>query len=1319
MRMSYAGKSTTLTFLILILCVLTWDTAAQKPAKNPKLKNGSSFSGELAKDQTNSYRIKLHRDEFLSLSIIQRRGDIIASLVDESGQSVIEVDDRRKDDQEPEQLSFIAELNGDYRLNVRSSGKSEETAVFELAVTGLRKATEKDKMCVSAEQAMRSARALASGKEPEKLKQAVERYQATLSSWQKLGDKRREADAQRGMGRALNSLGEYDRAMEAFNKALALRRELSDRRGEARLLADIGDVHESKKQFREAVESFKQSLPLLREAGLKRDEAVTLTNIGADYHLMREYKLALDFFAQAVTVWKTTDSRSEEAGAHVRAGRTHESLNSFDKAIESYQLAFALYQAAADQAGEASMRYDLGIAYRQTGRNKEALESLEQALRIWQTLEKKNEQASTHNYLGMVNRTLGENQKAIDHYTQAISLSRELKNPRLEATVLNNMALINFALGDYRRALDTLAEVLPLRRANKDRAGEASTLTNLGAINANLGQNEQALDFYSQALPIWREENRKGEEAIVTHNIGETYDRLGEKQKALDQFTRALALIKPIGAKQLEGQTTTSMATLYFSLGEYQRAKELYLASLDVHRATGNKTDETLTLNQLGYLHYEIDENETALKYLEAAMVLWKQIGDVRGEAVSLNTIANVHRSLGESEKSIGFADQAISLHQKVGNRGGEAEALIIIGQIAGASGERGKAIDALTRAIELSRAVSDPSLESKARYEIARVELESGNLTESRGQIEETLRIVETLRTKVASQELRSSYFATVQKYYDLYIDLLMQMHERDAGKGFDGEALQASERARARSLIEMLTEANARIREGVAPQLLDRERLLQQQLNEKADSLARLYTGNFTAEQVNELKSAIDSLTSEFQEVRSQIRLSSPRYAALTQPSPLTLDQIQNRILDDETVLLEYALGEKRSFLWMVSRQGMSSHALPDRSTIEALARQTHQLFSKPNSIAAPPSSQRRLKYIPGAEPDPQAAARQAFNELSRMLLGPVAGKLGTKRLLIVAEGALQYVPFAALIEPAPRRTGRRNSGRTTGGAGAPLIINHEIVSLPSASTLAVIRNETADRQPAPELLAILADPVFEKDDERVHGRPDQKVAKPAESQGQTVAGERLIKHLKQKDGQTGPLRIPRLPFTREEAGIVSALVPPANRLEALDFAANRTTATSESLSRYRYLHFATHGYLDSERPELSALVLSLVNEKGAQQSGFLYAHEVYNLKLPAEVVVLSACETGLGKEIRGEGLVGLTRGFMYAGAPRVVVSLWSVNDKATAELMGAFYRHMLAEGMRPAAALRAAQIEMLQKPHWQSPYFWAAFVLQGEWK
>jgi CHAT domain-containing protein len=199
---------------------------------------------------------------------------------------------------------------------------------------------------------------------------------------------------------------------------------------------------------------------------------------------------------------------------------------------------------------------------------------------------------------------------------------------------------------------------------------------------------------------------------------------------------------------------------------------------------------------------------------------------------------------------------------------------------------------------------------------------------------------------------------------------------------------------------------------------------------------------------------------------------------------------------------------------------------------------------------------------------------------------------------------------------------------------------------------------------------------------------------------------------------DENSAPSRIQRLPFTRREAEEILALVPEQQRLKALDFDANRAMATSPQLGNYRFVHFATHGVLDTEHPELSGIVLSLFDRQAREQDGYLRVHEIFNLKLPVDLVVLSGCRTGLGKQIKGEGLMGLTRGFMYAGAARVMVSLWDVSDEASARLMVEFYKRMLGrERLSPAAALRGAQVTLWQQERWRAPYYWAAFVLQGE--
>jgi CHAT domain-containing protein len=247
----------------------------------------------------------------------------------------------------------------------------------------------------------------------------------------------------------------------------------------------------------------------------------------------------------------------------------------------------------------------------------------------------------------------------------------------------------------------------------------------------------------------------------------------------------------------------------------------------------------------------------------------------------------------------------------------------------------------------------------------------------------------------------------------------------------------------------------------------------------------------------------------------------------------------------------------------------------------------------------------------------------------------------------------------------------------------------------------------------------VAVLADPVLQADDARVKqagsGEKIETIGTPASS----VAGSAETDDLIRSAGESGAPSLGRLPFTRQEAEAILASARDGKNLKALDFNASRATATSPELAEYRIVHFATHGLINSRRPQLSGIVLSLVNEQGRPQDGFLRDHDIYNLRLGAELVVLSACQTALGKQVRGEGLIGLVRGFMYAGAPRVAASLWNVKDEATAELMKRFYEKMLKEGMTPAAALRAAQVSMWNDKRWEAPYYWAGFVLQGEWK
>lgn len=906
--------------------------------------------------------------------------------------------------------------------------------------------------------------------------------------------------------------------------------------------------------------------------------------------------------------------------------------------------------------------------------------------------------------------------RSAEKYTEALPLIRALGDrPTREAAVLVGLGASYGERGETEPAFEYIGQALALYRASKDRWGEADALNNLGSLYYLASDLEKSFASHSQALPLARAAGDVFLESEILNNIGTVHRMAGRAQLALDTHREVLPLREAIGDRDLVATTNNNIGAVYFSLGEWQKAGEYMGRALEDWQAVNNRPKVNIALSNLGAVHLRLGEKEKALELLQKSLTLSREIGDRRGEGQALSNIAGIYSSLRDYQRAAEYAERSIPIRRAIDDMRGVGISMQEAGVAYDGLGNQEKALEYFSEALTLRRSTGDRNGEAGTLYRIAGVERVRGRLTEARARIEESLAIVESLRANINSQQLRAAFFATVQSYYDFYIDLLMQMHEREPAGAHAAEALAASERARARSLLDLMQEARIDVRSDADPALVEREAAVRAQLNKAAARQARLQGSKADAAQLASAAREVETLTTELTEVQSRLRQSSPRYAALAHPRPLELREIQG-MLDAETVLLEYKLGEKRSFLWLVTQDEVLSYALPPRAEINARARQAyaaltaHTLPAKPGESLAAVRSRRR----DAADPYWRLAGK-----LGEMILAPAAPRLGKKRLLIVAEGSLQYIPFGAL--PAPSSAGARPATPEP----RPLIAEREVVNLPSASVLAELRREAAGRKPAEKAVAVFADPVFESDDPRIksiagkggQGKGVQGSSAQPAAAGRTAELSRAANEVGlTRDAASG---IPRLIATRQEADAILSAAPRSASMRAFDFEASRTTARSPELARYRFIHFATHGLLNAEHPELSGLVLSLVDAEGHPIDGFLRLHEIYDLKLPVELVVLSACSTGLGKEVKGEGLVGLTRGFMYAGTPRVVASLWKVDDEATAELMANFYRGMLKGKLRPAAALRAAQIEMLNQPRWRSPYYWAAFVLQGEWR
>ncbi|GBE95359.1 TPR repeat protein [Nostoc cycadae WK-1] len=715
----------------------------------------------------------------------------------------------------------------------------------------------------------------------------------------------------------------------------------------------------------------------------------------------------------------------------------------------------------------------------------------------------------------------------------------------------------------------------------------------------------------------------------------------------------------------------------------YPQALNYYQQALSISQTTGDCYNEALILKEISSTYLNSGNYQQAINSGHQAIALSHNLEVVEFklaiEAGTSDLLAQVELKQKNYSQALKDSQKAKNLAQKSGYKEIEARAYTSTAEAYNGLKQTQKSIQVYQKQLTLYTQMGLIAEQAQSLYNIAKLQRQNKQLSAALTEIDKAIKIIENIRKEVDSEDLRTSFFATVQDYYQLKINILMELHKQDPSKGYDGQALQTSESSRARVLVELLTQANINIRKNISPELADEERRLQWLREAREKRLSEIASQSQpSAELIAATKQEIEDIIKQQQELTAKIRATNPEYAALNYPQPLTLSQIQQQ-LDSNTVMLQYSLGKEHSYLWAITPNSLDSYELPPQAQIEKAANDFRQ----------------SLVRVTASSKQQATAAKQ----LSQIILAPVASKLANKRLVIVADGTLQNIPFAALTEPTAQESYQ------------PLLINHEIVNLPSASTIAILRQETQQRPKAPKAIAILADPVFSADDSRVTGKPENNSITP-DLDLQRSALSRSARNLNRNGWD-------RLTGTREEAQAILKLGSAKDSLAAFDFDANYNWVKNPQLSQYRVIHLATHGFADDANPELSGIVLSLVDKQGKPERGYLRLNDIFNLNFPADLIVLSACETGQGKEIQGEGLVGLTRGLMYAGSPRIVVSLWNVDDEGTKELMTQFYRQMWQEGKSPVAALRAAQLSLWQNPNWRKPLYWAAFTLQGEWR
>lgn len=880
-------------------------------------------------------------------------------------------------------------------------------------------------------------------------------------------------------------------------------------------------------------------------------------------------------------------------------------------------------------------------------------------------------------------------EEALKLYHQSFETWARLEITAWQLEALQRIGSTRELMNDRPGARAAYAQARQLAADNGLVDRELANVNRLTALALQKDQPEPAGALLEQAAELAEKTTHQGLQGAVDSNRALYRAKLGDTDGALEIFLELTRRWDTPGRDLEQADAFHNLAAVLNQKTKFAEAADAYARCADARRRGGNLVGWAMALVGLADARLRAGDPAATIAALTVVFAAeGPSLLDGRWQALARNTRGLAYARLGRAEEALAELEAAAAGAEVIGHSGLAAVARFNQGALLLREQQPAEALLRFRAALEVYKARQNSTRQAMAHLGIGQALEQLGSYQEALPHLKTALEKVESLRFDHGSWDFRMWFLASKQQYFEELIAVLMSLHEHEPppenGPSFAEQALRVAERRRARTFLDALAEAP--LRNSVPSEVLEEER---QKLNQLRELETLLQTTE--RDERDPILARRRGLMVELESVRSRIASSSPMFAETNRPKALGSEEMQNQLLDDDTRLLIYSLGEDRSFLWSVRRdEDLQVYSLPSRRRIEAAVADALEL----------------VKTVSDRKQDER---RAALARLADHLLGDLHTSLGTERLAIVPDGLLELVPWAALRIP----VGANNEPGAEKLDRVYLLEHHEITILPSASALHAIRQE-APRRPRPSWeLSIFADPVFSADDPRVTKNPKNgatgELPEPPESLSRTARGLGLGKTLA------------RLPGTAAEAQAIAQFLPPELTYLVSGFDARNDSELHRFLEHSRVLHFATHGLIDRERPESSTLVLSLVDEAGEPLDGYLYAHELYSTQIAAELVVLSACETGVGREIPGEGIQGLARGFLYAGAPRVIMSLWQVADAQTAQLMGELYRQMLDLGNQPVAALRLAQLHLLQTEALEAaePFYWAGFQHLGDWQ
>jgi len=972
-----------------------------------------------------------------------------------------------------------------------------------------------------------------------------------------------------------------------------------------------------------AKSAWERELKLSERRGDKRGAAAALGNVGIAAFALGDLAGALASEERALAA---QEAIGDDAGAALTLGNigvTQRALGNFAKALETQTKALKVKQALGDRAGAALSLRNIADLHQVVGDYTKALAAYVEVFEQMKALGDEQGVAAALVGLGNAREGLGEHAEALASFEKALAMTKAQDDRAAAAVVLGNIGEVHRSLGNYARALAIDEEALAANEALGDKVGAALTRRNIGAVRWAMGDGPAALAAYRIARAALDEAGDKAGAAMTLGDIAVVYENLGDYARALTTNEQAFDAKQALGDRAGAAATLGNIGNIHLLLGDAAKALAVYERAWAAKVALGDKAGAALTRRNIGIACAQLGEHAKALEIFEDMRAMLEASGDKAGAAGVLADISKAYHGLGDARRSLATGELALAAQEALGDKAGAAETLGNIGYLHDELGDHSKAIEIFGRALTAMEALGRGG---NAAWTLGKL----ASAHEARGEHERAL--VAARRGAVALASLARGLGSDEGGGAREPLSFVFDVGVGAAVAAKDpSELTYFLESGRAGALLESLR-ARQTLWATAVPQALRIEEASARRAEAAAMLAVRRAMDAGDLVTTRAARAGLDAAREKVAAVVSRIQRDAKAGAQLVLPEPATLDEIRST-LDAGDVLVEYAVLERESHALVVTRESARIVALGATTTLREAAKRLSADDVDSDSL-------------------PSLAA------LAERIIAPLALPETTRRLLVSPDGALTYVPFAALL---PRLT---------------------VAYVPSGTTYRLLRDDATTRGRG---VLALGDPDYE-----------------------TRVDERALAVVR------GGARLSRLPATREEAKAVGDVV-----LLGADATGPGLRASVERRERWRAIHLACHGLVDPERPAFSSLAVT----PSADDAGLLTALDVFRMKLPADLVMLSACETAKGRIYKGEGIVGLTQAFMFAGSPRVICSLWKVDDDATRVLMMKFYELWNpkdgARGLPTAEALRRAQEfvrDDAQHPKWKHPYYWAAWVLWG---